>query len=91
MGAGTVGLSAVLGAASIPAKTIIVVDLVEERLELAKKLGATHVINGRKDVAEEVKKIVEGGVDFAIEATGVAACTASAWKSLYACYSLLLI
>jgi aryl-alcohol dehydrogenase len=46
-GAGAVGMSAVFAAAAINIKTIIVVDIVDSRLELAKTLGATHSINGK--------------------------------------------
>lgn len=46
-GAGAVGMAAVFGAAAAKIKTIIVVDIVDNRLELAKTLGATHSINGK--------------------------------------------
>lgn len=46
-GAGAVGMAAVFAAAAIKIKTIIIVDLVDNRLELAKSLGATHSINGK--------------------------------------------
>jgi Zn-dependent alcohol dehydrogenase len=54
--------------------TIIAVDLVEEKLELAKKLGATHIINSSKpgiDIVEEVKRITDGiGTSIVVETTG---------------------
>lgn len=49
------------------------IDLDDNRLEMAKELGATHVINSdSQNVLEELKKIVgEDGVDVAIEAVGI--------------------
>jgi len=71
-GAGAVGLSALMAAKSIGCSTIIAVDVHDNRLELAKELGATHTINGRNvNVPEEVKKIVAGGANYAVETAGV--------------------
>ncbi|WP_413375787.1 NAD(P)-dependent alcohol dehydrogenase [Alkalihalobacillus sp. 1P02AB] len=70
-GGGAVGLSAVMAAHIMGLKDIIVVDLHQNRLELAKELGATHVLNGKEvDVVEEIKKITNGGVHYAVETTG---------------------
>lgn len=70
-GAGAVGLSALLAAKICGATTIIAVDIVESRLELAKELGATHVINSKEtDPVEAIKEITQGGVAFALESTG---------------------
>ncbi|MFF3374676.1 NAD(P)-dependent alcohol dehydrogenase [Streptomyces sp. NPDC002680] len=72
LGAGAVGLSAVMAAALTPATRIIAVDRVGERLSLARELGATHTINaGESDLAEAVARITEGqGVDGVVETTG---------------------
>lgn len=71
-GAGAVGLSAVMAANLLGLKNIIVIDIHENRLELAKELGATHALNSQSlNVVEEVKKITDGGVHYAIETTGV--------------------
>ena len=73
-GAGAVGLSAVLAAQVAGATTIIAVDVVPSRLELAKELGATHVINSKEeDAVEKVREITDGGALFAIESTGIPA------------------
>ena len=73
-GAGAVGLSAVLAAQVAGATTIIAVDVVPSRLELAKELGATHVINSKEeDVVEKVREITDGGALYAIESTGIPA------------------
>ena len=70
-GAGAVGLSVVMAARVAGATTIIAIDVVPSRLELAKELGATHTINSREvDVIEAVRSISGGGVDFALESTG---------------------
>ncbi|MEJ1990258.1 MAG: NAD(P)-dependent alcohol dehydrogenase [Maritimibacter sp.] len=48
-GAGSVGLSAVMAAKASGASTIVAVDLNDSRLEKAKELGATHVVNASSD------------------------------------------
>jgi len=57
-GAGAVGLSALMAAKALRCGTIIAVDVHENRLELAKELGATHTINGRNvnQAVEDSKK-----------------------------------
>ncbi len=74
LGAGAVGLSAVMAAALTGAARIIVADLVDSRLELARELGATHVINsGQTDLEETLKELTGGrGVQYAVETTGSA-------------------
>ncbi|MGJ9385186.1 NAD(P)-dependent alcohol dehydrogenase [Salipaludibacillus sp. CF4.18] len=70
-GGGAVGLSAVMAAKIMGLKPIIVVDLHQNRLDLAKELGATHVLNGKEvDVVEEIRKITDGGVHYGVETTG---------------------
>lgn len=74
-GTGPVGMSALLTAQLYSPATLIVCDMDENRLKLAKELGATHTINPISgDVAQQVLAIVgEDGVDVAIEAVGVPA------------------
>lgn len=70
-GTGAVGTAAVMAARIVGARPIIGVDIIPWRLELALKLGATHVIdNRRKDVAASVAEITGGGVDYVVETTG---------------------
>jgi aryl-alcohol dehydrogenase len=71
-GVGAVGLAAIMAAQLLPVSTIIAVDRIDSRLQLATELGATHVVNAdREDVAAALQKITEGrGVDNAVEATG---------------------
>jgi aryl-alcohol dehydrogenase len=72
-GAGAVGLSAVMGAVVANCTTIIAVDVKENRLSLAKELGATHVINAAElDPVEEIKRITGGaGISYVLETSGV--------------------
>lgn len=72
-GAGGVGLNMVQGASMVSAYPIIAIDLYNNRLELALKLGATHVINSNNQNPEtEIRKIVgKAGVDVAVDNTGV--------------------
>lgn len=74
LGTGGVGLNLVQFAAMVGAHPIIGVDLHDHKLELARKMGATHTINGRgANLVEEVRKIVgAAGADVAIENTGLA-------------------
>lgn len=70
-GCGMVGLGAVLRSVQRGA-TVIAVDLSEEKLQLAKELGATYGINSAvDDVYEKVQKYTDGfGADVVIEAVG---------------------
>lgn len=72
MGAGGVGLSSVMGAALAGAHPLIVVDVDQAKLDVARDLGATHTINARQgDVVETVLAVTDGiGVPWAIEAVG---------------------
>lgn len=71
-GAGTLGLGMVGAAKKAGAQTLVVLDMMDERLELAKKFGADLVMNPAKmDVVSEIKKMTDGyGCDIYIEATG---------------------
>lgn len=70
-GAGTVGLAAIMGAKVVGATTIIAVDVLPERLELAESLGATHLINGKEeDTSARIREISGGGVPYAVDTTG---------------------
>lgn len=70
-GLGGVGLSVLLGARASGAHPIIAVDVVAEKLELAKQLGATHVVNAHDhDPVVAVKELSGGGTDFVFETAG---------------------
>ncbi|WP_018182770.1 NAD(P)-dependent alcohol dehydrogenase [Kaistia granuli] len=71
-GAGAVGLSAVMAAKIVGCTTIIAIDLNEGRLQLARELGATHVVNGAKvDAVKEIQAITDGGAQYSLECTSV--------------------
>ncbi|MCQ8782816.1 zinc-binding dehydrogenase [Mangrovibrevibacter kandeliae] len=73
-GAGGVGLNMVQCASLTGAYPVVAVDLVEAKLEMAKRFGATHVFNPTTtpDIAAAIRDIVgAGGADKVIETTGV--------------------
>lgn len=70
-GTGGVGLCAVAGAALAGCYPIIAIDINPMKLETAKKVGATHVINaGSENPLEKIKSLVPEALDIAIEASG---------------------
>jgi S-(hydroxymethyl)glutathione dehydrogenase/alcohol dehydrogenase len=71
-GAGGIGLNIVQAAALVSAYPIIAVDLYDSKLELAKAMGATHIINGKNcDPRQAITDIVgRDGVDVFIDNTG---------------------
>ena len=72
---GPIGLCATAGAHMMGAAKIIGVESIPARMEMAKKMGATHVVDFSKvDPVDEIMKITDGrGVDVAIEALGLQA------------------
>jgi len=72
IGCGAVGLSAVQGARMTGAGTIVAVDLEDRKLELAGRLGATHVVNASRESAADVARKISGGrgVDVVLESAG---------------------
>ncbi len=80
-GTGGIGINACMGAAFAGAMPIIAIDPSPARRELAQAFGATHTIDPTDcDVLAEIRKIVPGGVDAAIEATGIPAVMDQAFK-----------
>jgi len=75
VGAGPVGLLHLLITKKVGASKVIISDTVEERLQLAQRLGADETINAKqKDTVEETKKLTSGyGADAVIEAIGMPA------------------
>jgi S-(hydroxymethyl)glutathione dehydrogenase/alcohol dehydrogenase len=70
-GAGMVGLGAVIGCRLQGAERIVCVDLSEERLELARRHGATETMHGGDDAVERIVESTGGfGADYTFEATG---------------------
>ncbi len=82
VGAGPIGLSAIMGARLFSPAHVVAIDMAQSRLEAAKHFGADVVVNnGHEDALAAVQSITDGlGADVAIEAVGVPAtfelCTA---------------
>jgi alcohol dehydrogenase len=71
IGLGGVGLNGVLGAKLGGAETIVAIDLSDDKLGLARQLGATHTINANDaNHVEQVRDLTNGGVDYAIDLAG---------------------
>lgn len=71
-GVGGIGLCAVAAATLSGCTPIIAVDIRDDKLDYAKVYGATHCVNSkRKNPVDDILQICPGGVDFAVEATGV--------------------
>ena len=81
---GPIGLCATAGARLRGASRIIVVDGIDERLSIARLMGADEVVNFRKtDVVDEILRLTDGrGVDAAIEALGTQATFEAALRVL---------
>ena len=82
-GAGAVGLAAIAAAAMVGCSPIIASDVIGSRLELAKRFGATDVLQARsQETVAALRNIVSGGLDFAIDTTGNAQVVRDAVASL---------
>jgi aryl-alcohol dehydrogenase len=71
VGCGAVGMAAVMAAKIVGAYPIIAVDLQDDRLTLARELGATHTINASHDVNEKIRELCPHGVTYAFDTTGI--------------------
>jgi S-(hydroxymethyl)glutathione dehydrogenase/alcohol dehydrogenase len=83
IGCGGIGLSCINGAAIAGASRIIAVDMVASKLDLARKFGATDVVDASD--GEAVQKVVEmtgGGVHYSFEAIGLKATAEQAFQML---------
>jgi aryl-alcohol dehydrogenase len=82
-GTGGVGLSAIMAARLVGASRIVAVDLVPERLELARELGATDCFLGSEDgLAGKIRGVTGRGVDFTFNTTTVPAIHSGALECL---------
>ena len=85
IGCGGIGLSCINGAAIAGASRIIAIDMVDSKLELARKFGATDVVNGGDgDAVANVRELTGGGVHYAFEAIGLKATAEQAFRMLRA-------
>lgn len=81
VGLGGVGLSSVLGALASGASPVVAVDLSEDKLTLARSLGAVRTVNaGDADAVEQVRALTGGGADFAFEMAGSVRALEAAWR-----------
>ncbi|MBF0504231.1 MAG: zinc-binding dehydrogenase [Candidatus Omnitrophica bacterium] len=72
VGAGGAGMSVILMASLIGANPIIAVDIHDDKLKQARKFGATHVINSKKEnTVEKIRQVLPQGADVAVDATGI--------------------
>ncbi len=91
-GCGGVGLSVVQAADMAGAHPIIAVDVLDNKLEMAKRLGATHLVNSTKeDVAKRILEINGRGVDFAFEAIGLPEVVSKAFDVIDAAGTALMV
>lgn len=86
-GCGAIGLTVVAACKVFGAKKIIACDIFDEKIEVAKKMGADVVFNSLKcDLVQEILKLTDGlGVEAAIDVTGSPASLNASLKSTMAC------
>jgi alcohol dehydrogenase len=66
-----VGLAALLGAVAAGAQSVLAIDLSDDKLGLARQLGATETFNaGMPDAVEAIRAATNGGVEYAFEMAG---------------------
>lgn len=81
VGLGGIGLAAVLGALASGASQIVAIDLSDEKLALARSMGATATVNaGDAGAVDQVRAITGGGADFVFEFAGVGSALESACR-----------
>jgi len=86
-GIGGVGLNIAQAAAMVSAHPIVGIDVVDSKLDMAKRFGVTHGINSAKggDIIAEIRKIVgEGGADVVVDTTGNARVIEQAYELTHA-------
>lgn len=82
VGLGGVGLAALLGAVAAGARQVIAVDISDQKLQVARDLGATHTVNSRDpDALAQLRQISGGGVDLAVELAGVVSALEFAYEA----------
>jgi Zn-dependent alcohol dehydrogenase len=87
-GAGGIGLCAIEAAAIVDAYPVIAVDVVADKLAFARRLGATHTVNAQEvDAVQAIRKLTDGGIDFAIDAVGLPQTQEQILRSVRAGYS----
>lgn len=81
-GMGGVGLSAIMGARAVGAYPIVAVDLLDDKLKLAREVGATHTVNvAQEDPIAAIREVTSGGADYAFESVGSESVLIQAYES----------
>lgn len=79
-GLGAVGAGALFAAKYLGIQTIVLLDVVDGKLEMGKEFGATLTFNARDaDVVEQVRKATDGGVDYFVECSGNVRALEAGW------------
>ncbi|MCY1671709.1 NAD(P)-dependent alcohol dehydrogenase [Novosphingobium sp. SL115] len=81
-GAGTVGMAAIMAAKIAGAHPIIAVDVNDDRLALARELGATHAFNARAGAIDSIRALCTQGLGYVFDTTGINAVIQDAWNLL---------
>jgi S-(hydroxymethyl)glutathione dehydrogenase/alcohol dehydrogenase len=81
-GCGGVGLQVIAAARLAGAEPIVAVDRVEEKLELARSLGATHGVDASDKPVSRIRALTGGGVDTAFEVIGLPETIRLAWGAI---------
>lgn len=80
-GAGSIGLCCLCVAKAMGMRRIVVAAATQDRLQIAKELGADHVIATRQqDIFEQMQRIHPDGTDYIIEATGIEECVSNSFR-----------
>lgn len=84
LGMGAVGIAALMAAKALGVERVLAVDLVEEKLDLARELGVSDAVNSLKqpDLANAVREVFPNGADFILDTTGVAKVLQAALRAL---------
>lgn len=83
IGAGGIGLNAIQGARIAGASQIIAVDMLDNKLEMARDFGATHLVNASEgDAVAQVIELSKGGVHYSFEAIGLKVAAEQAFNML---------
>lgn len=81
IGLGGVGLNSLLAAVAAGARQVVAIDLRDDKLALARQLGATATFNaGEPDVVDRIRSATNGGVDYAFEMAGSIPALELAWR-----------
>jgi S-(hydroxymethyl)glutathione dehydrogenase/alcohol dehydrogenase len=83
-GCGGIGLNVIQGASIAGARRIVAIDTLPAKLDMAKQFGATDVLLSRpdEDLVKPIKKLTDGGADYAFECVGSGELAALAYRSI---------